>query len=124
MEEINIDNYNSWFSSLGNIWINRKPELLKDILAKDVKYFEDPFKKSLNLNQTIREWEIVPKNQRNIKFKFKILVITKNYAIASWEASYEKIENNKQVKLKGIFQVTLNKKGKCTEFHQWYNMKI
>lgn len=46
-----------------------------------------------------------------------------NVGIVKWNATFTRISSGEKVEMEGIYQVSLDKYGKCTKFHQWFNTK-
>jgi hypothetical protein len=52
-----------------------------------------------------------------------MLGIENNVGIAHWHATFIRLLSKEEAELDGIYKITLDDNGKCTEFHQWYNSK-
>lgn len=114
---MNKDQLNQWVSKLGKAWEDKNPKLIKEICAKNIKYYETPFTKPYTNPEQVEElWQDVPKSQKNIKFQHKIISCNKNLGIVHWSAIFIRKKTNKKAHLDGIFLVSLNKKGLCTSF--------
>ncbi len=102
----------------------RDPDMAAGLCAENVLYYEDPFAEPLEGRTAVREiWEEVPKTQKDIRFTFDIMAVHGQMGIAHWSASYTKISSGKRVPLDGVFVVTLDEKGLCSEFRMWWNSK-
>lgn len=113
-----------WLKKLGQSWVEKNPQIIADICAKNVVYHETPFTKPYKSPEAVKKlWQEVPDRQKNIKFNYKILTVTKKFGLAHWWAEYTRINNNEKVVLDGIFQVKLNRQGLCTLFRQWWVVK-
>lgn len=122
MTRIQLD---KWLKLLGKAWVEKKPEIMAEICDKNVKYFETPFGKPYTSPaEVVKLWQNdVPGQQKNIKFDYDILVVTQKVGIAHWRAGFTRVKDSSRVVLDGIFQVKLNRGGKCTEFRQWWVVK-
>lgn len=115
--------FDKWLRRLRNAWEKRNPDIAVDLCGEKFLWHETPFDEPLKTKeQLLREWENVL-NQENISVSYEILSINKNVGIAHWSATFTRIPSKENATLDGIFKITLNKQGKCTEFHQWYNSK-
>jgi hypothetical protein len=116
--------FESWFAKLGKAWEEKDPQTLPSLFAREFEYYETPFGKPYTTKEgLIKLWEEVPTSQKDIKFDFDILSISKNTAVARWHASFTRIKQNKKAVLDGIFLVKLNDKGLATLFRQWWVAK-
>lgn len=102
----------------------RDPDMAAGLCTENVLYYEDPFRDPFKGRAAVRKiWEEVPKTQKDILFSSDIIDVVSQTGIAHWSASYTKISSGKRIALDGVFIVTLNKDGLCTEFHMWWNKK-
>ena len=115
--------FKNWLDKLKNAWETKTPNAVVDMCADKFLWFETPFSEPLKTKEhLLREWEGVLK-QENISVSYEILSINENTGIAQWNAIFTRLPSKQMVTLDGIFKVSLNEQGKCTEFHQWYNSK-
>lgn len=119
-----LQQFDTWLKNLGKAWVEKDLQLIADICAKNVKYYETPFGKPYTNPVAVKKlWQEVPDNQKDIIFKYDILAVTVTAGIAHWQAEYTRIKNNERVVLDGVFYVELNKAGLCTKFRQWWVVK-
>lgn len=115
--------FNEWLAKLKNVWEKRDPTGAVSLCADKFLWYETPFTDPYSTEEEmLKEWQGVL-NQENISVSYEILSITGNMGIAHWHATFIRLPSKVKANLDGIFQVTLNDKGKCTEFRQWYNSK-
>ena len=118
---MNYQQFETWLQKLGQAWKQGDANAAALLCTDNVIYYENPLDKPLlGRNAVYNEWLNVPKSQKNINFSCDILHIEKHIGIAHWSASYTSIRTKKQVKLDGIFIISLNNMGLCTEFRQWW----
>jgi len=116
--------FDSWLKQLGRAWVEKNPQIIADICAKNVVYHETPFTKPYTSPAAVKKlWQEVPETQKDIKFKYDILEVTKKFGIAHWQAEFTRIKENKKAILDGIFLVELNRQGLCTLFKMWWVAK-
>src|SRR5690348_7631471 len=121
---MNQQQFAKWLEDLKRAWEERDPSLLQGILNDELNYYEVPSEKPYTTKESvIKLWEDVPQSQQNIQFNYNILYTNENQGFAHWTASFERIAKNIKAHLDGIFIVTLNEKGLCTEFRQWWYSK-
>lgn len=125
MKFTRLTQFDAWLKNLGKAWVDKKPAIMAEICAPNVKYFETPFGKPyIGRDAVVKLWQNdVPGKQKDIKFRYGILSVTMTVNIAHWSAEYTRVKDNQRVILDGIFQVALNKEGQCTEFHMWWVVK-
>jgi len=117
MTKKQLDN---WLNKLGKAWEERDPQKAASLFTRDVVYYESPFEKPCSSwKEVLNLWLEVPKNQKNIKFGYEVIMVLRNLGLAHWTASYSKIADNTEKHLDGVFLVSLNTKGLCTFFKQW-----
>lgn len=115
--------FNKWLQGLKNAWETKNPNVVVDLCAEKFLWYETPFSKPLDTKkQLLEEWKSVL-NQENISVSFEILSINENVGIAQWNVTFTRLPSREKITLDGIFKVSLNEQGECTEFHQWYNLK-
>lgn len=116
--------FSTWVERLGKAWVARDPDMAAGLCAENVLYYEDPFEEPLEGRAAVQEiWEEVPKIQKDIRFTHDVTAVNGQMGIAHWSASYAKISSGKRVALDGVFVVTLDEKGLCSEFRMWWNSK-
>ncbi len=117
------EKFNNWLNKLKVAWETKNPNAAIDLCAEKFIWHETPFSKPLETKeQLLEEWKSVL-NQENISVSYEILSIHENLGIAHWTAKFTRIPSGNKANLDGIFKVSLDENGKCTEFHQWYNSK-
>lgn len=116
--------FDRWLKQLGWAWMEKDPQIIADICAKNVIYHETPFTKPYTSPEAVKKlWQEVPETQKDVKFKHQILVVTKKFGIAQCRAEFTRIKQNQRVVLDAIFLVELNKHGLCTRFKWWWVVK-
>lgn len=115
--------FKSWLDRLIIAWETKNLNFVVDLCAEKFLWYETPFTEPLKTKeQLLKEWQGVL-NQEDISVSYEILNINENVGIAQWKATFTRFPSKKKATLEGIFKVSLDKQGKCTEFHQWYNSK-
>jgi hypothetical protein len=119
---MNHRTFKSWLDAYGRAWETRDPQAAADLFTKDATYQETPFDEPLRGRSAIFEyWSDVPRSQDQIRFGCDILAVTENLGIARWWASFVRIPSKTQVKLDGIFVVSLDAENRCKEFREWWH---
>lgn len=106
-----------WFHDMRQIWIDKTPERIADILSSDqLAYFETPFSNPLtHIEDVVREWQAI-KNQNIEYITIDILNQTKNVGAAMWS-----FKQSGYPESRGCYYLELDNNGKCTVFRQWWN---
>ena len=121
---MNDKNFSKWLDDLGKAWISKSPEAASNLCSENVVYFENPFLAPLKGKQAVKKvWLEVPTGQKDINYKYEILVVTSEFGVARWMASFIRVPANTKTELEGIYLVKLDSEGLCKEFHQWWNSK-
>lgn len=114
---------NKWFESLRDIWLSKTPNKAELLVADKFFWSENPFQNPItNKKELLEEWQGVLK-QKDVKVEYKLLSTQDNVGIATWKSSFTWTDTNISIKMKGIWYVVLDEKGKCIEFRQWFNIK-
>lgn len=115
--------FQSWLDQVYYLWVNKKPELAPNICAENFLWYEAPFRQPYTTKEEIiKEWQGL-RDFKDIKVSFEILCVTEKYGIAKWNSESTQISTGKIFIYEGIYQVSLDDNGKCTEFREWFNLK-
>jgi len=114
------EKYNSWTKEFMDSWKELDWQRTLKTLDKDVEYYENPIDDPCkNFDEVIELWKIVGDNQKDIDYKYEIVAYNDDTCIINWQMTRTMTINNKVQEIDGIFQVSINKEGKCTYFKQW-----
>lgn len=117
------EQFKVWLEKLINIWETKNPNGVLDLIAEKFIWYETPFDKPITAREELlQEWQTVL-NQDEINVTYEIYDVEDNIGIAHWGATFTRLPSKVKAELDGIYKVTLDENGKCTEFHQWYNSK-
>jgi ketosteroid isomerase-like protein len=100
------------------------PSAVMVLFSDDVVYFEstqDP--PHVGKEAVFKLWQVVPDNQKDISFEHELLATQDNLGIVHWQAKLTTIPDDKTMQIDGIFKITLNEGGLCSEFKQWETIK-
>lgn len=116
--------FTDWLEKLKLAWETKNPEAAAVLCAEKLIWYETPFDKPLTTKyQVLQEWKSVPESQKDITVSYEVINVTNNVGVAHWFAEFTRIPSGKRASLDGIYKVTLDNNGLCTEFHQWWNSK-
>lgn len=118
----NISKYYIWLTGIKKSWEEKNFDVLSDLFADDLEYFESPFGPPLTSKQdVINQWKKDLAGQTDIEFKYETLAAWEFYCIANWNARF--VRDGKPVILDGIFYFKLNRENRCKYFKQWRVVK-
>jgi hypothetical protein len=117
------ERFKDWLEKLINIWKTKSPNRVLDLVAEKFQWHETSFDKLITTKRDLlQEWQTVL-DQDDIAVTYEILSVENNIGIAHWSATFIRLPSKEKAELDGIYKVSLDENGKCTEFHQWYNSK-
>ncbi|MEX2008391.1 MAG: nuclear transport factor 2 family protein [Candidatus Spechtbacterales bacterium] len=115
------EHYKEWLERLVHIWETKNPNAVLDLVAEKFIWHEAPFEKPITTKEDLlQEWQTIL-NHEEINVTYEIYTVEDNVGIAHWRATFTRVPSKEKARLDGIYKVTLDEEGKCTEFHQWYN---
>ena len=119
MEELFIK-YNEWTKNFMESWKDLDWKRTLELLAKDVKYYENPIDAPCaSFDEVISLWDVVADNQKDINYKYEIVSYNENTCIINWQMTRTMTKTNTKQEIDGIFQISLNDESKCNYFKQW-----
>lgn len=109
----------------GKAWENLNPdEAMAQFSKEDLTYYESVFSQPLTSWEDVhRLWDIIPANQKNVKFKYEILITSENHSIIHWKVERFFVPINAMQKIDGVFEIKLDDRGLCIYFKQWRTVK-
>ena len=117
---INKAMYENWTKEFMDSWKELDWKRTLETLSKDVEYYENPIDRPCqDFNEVINLWNVVADNQKDIDYKFEIVIFNENTCIINWQMTRTMTKTNTKQEIDGIFQISLNKDCKCTYFKQW-----
>lgn len=111
-----------WFRQLNLAWEHLDAAAASDLFTDDAEYQDYPFDAPLRGKKAIRVyWNDVAHGQRNVHTSYRVLSACGHTSIVHWTASFERVPSGQSVRLDGIAEVTLDKRGKCVSFREWWD---
>ncbi len=105
-------------------WKNRDVKAVMKTISKDCKYYETVFDEPCSSFDEIKKlWEVVPENQKDIEYDYKIILEDEKYCIVNFFVKRTLIPSGTIVNMDGIFQISLDENGLCSFFKQWRSVK-
>jgi len=117
-------NYNKWVNDFMTAWKKQDVGVVMKTISKNCKYYETVFDEPCSSFEDIRKlWEVIPKNQKNIEFDFKIILSNDEFCIVNFFVNRTLIPSGIVQNINGIFQISLDENGLCSFFKQWRSIK-
>lgn len=113
-----------WLDAYGEAWEKQDPGAAAALFTEQGTYAWGPFGAPIAGRDAIqRAWEVATQgNQSEIQFGHEPLAITEDgRGIARWWASMKSVQTGDAVRMEGIFLVTVDEAGLCSEFREWWN---
>ncbi|MBI4177544.1 MAG: nuclear transport factor 2 family protein [Candidatus Aenigmarchaeota archaeon] len=115
----------TWLAKLGKAWSERDPKAAASLFSRDCKYYESVLEEPCkSWDDILKLWLVVPENQKDVIFGFKVLAISDACCIANWQVTRTLLPSNKKQLIDGIFQISIDEQGLCDYFKQWTVKKI
>ena len=112
-----------WLGVYGRAWERRDVDAFVACFAEDALYQWGPWSEPLNGHDEIRaRTEQAVAQQEGVRFGHEPLAITPDgRGIARWWVSMDVPAEGTVEEYEGIFLVTLDVEGRCTDFREWWN---
>lgn len=115
-----LERYNKWTSDFMESWKDLDWKRTLELLARDVKYYENPIDDPCaTFDEVVALWDVVADNQKDIEYKFKVISYDENTCVINWQMTRTMTKASEKQEIDGIFQISLNDENKCTFFKQW-----
>lgn len=120
------EKFKIWLDKFGKTWSDKNVDQVMDLFDQsNIAYYESVFNPPVtSLDEIKKLWQVIPENQKDITFEYKIISSSENEAIINWKVSRFFIPTNENQLIDGIFQISLNEQGLCTFFKRWRSTKI
>jgi len=117
-----MDTLTQWLETYKRAWETRDPKLALTIFSKNATYQEHPFAAvNRGHEQILRYWTENTEIQKDIRFQYEILSRDGRRSIVRWKAEYFRVTTKIYAQLDGIFLMTFNDDGLCSEFLEWWH---
>ena len=114
--------FQQWLDCYGRAWMNRDPDAAAALYTMEATYQVTPFEEPLRGHKAILAyWADVAKTEEKVQFSYEVLAVTAEYGIARWRASFVRVPPGLQMKLDGIFLITLDLDGRCKSLREWWH---
>ncbi len=120
-----LEELDRWLDVYGRTWERQAVDGFLDCFAEDAVYYWGPWGEPLRGHAEIRTRTVQAiAEQEEIHFGHEPLAITPDgRGVARWWVSTRDPDTGDIEENEGIFLVTLNADGRCTEFREWWDSR-
>jgi hypothetical protein len=123
-ETLNAAALEKWLAGYERAWEQRDPARAAELFTANAAYHEMPFEAPKAGQAGIREyWASVTADQRDIDFKSQVISVTGQTGVAHWSATLTAPSSGARVELDGVFVLTFDANGRCSELREWWHVK-
>lgn len=113
-----------WLRSYGSAWEHRDARAAVDLFDENAFYSVLPFTPPLRGRQELlKYWQHVTSSQEQVQFDFEIVAVGPAEGVVHWWASFLRPREQKRFGLDGIFVLSLNAAGRCSQFREWWHKR-
>jgi uncharacterized protein (TIGR02246 family) len=113
-----------WLARYGRAWEGRNGDEAAALFTPDGVYWWGPFEEPCRGRDAIRSrWEEAVAAQRDVRFETTVLGFLGEQAVAHWHCVFGLAGAPGGIELDGVFFITLDANGLCTEFKEWWNQR-
>jgi ketosteroid isomerase-like protein len=114
----------AWLARYERAWESRDAEAAVALFTSDARYHEMPFDAPKSGSAGIREyWTTVTADQRDIDFRASVVAVNGVTGVARWSASLRSASSGARVELDGVFVLTFDASGRCSELREWWHVR-
>jgi ketosteroid isomerase-like protein len=113
-----------WLARYEQAWETRDAERAVALFSADARYHEMPFDAPKVGSAGIREyWTTVTADQRDIDFQSTVVAVNGQTGVARWSASLRSAASGARIALDGVFVLTFDASGRCSELREWWHVR-
>jgi uncharacterized protein (TIGR02246 family) len=114
----------NWLARYEQAWEQRDPTRAAALFTENAPYHETPFDAPKAGRAGIRDyWAAVTADQRNVDFTSQVVAVEGSTAVARWSASLTSASTGTRVELDGVFLLTFDAGGLCSELREWWHVR-
>jgi hypothetical protein len=121
-----LEELDRWLDAYGRAWERQDVDGFVACFAEDAAYHWGPFGPPLRGHAEIRaRTSQAVSEQAGVAFEHEPLAVTPDgvRGIGWWGVSFDVPALGTTERLEGIFMVTLDGEGRCSEFREWWNVR-
>jgi ketosteroid isomerase-like protein len=113
-----------WLAGYERAWETRDAAGAAELFTPNASYHEMPFDAPKAGQAGIREyWSSVTADQRDIDFKSQVISVAGQTGVAHWSATFTAASTGTRVELDGVFVLTFDAGGRCSELREWWHLR-
>ena len=113
-----------WLAGYERAWESRDAARAAELFTPNASYHEMPFDAPKTGQAGIREyWSSVTADQRDIDFKSQAVAVNGQTGVAHWSATFTAASTGARVELDGVFVLTFDPSGRCSELREWWHLR-
>jgi ketosteroid isomerase-like protein len=113
-----------WLAGYERAWESRDAARAAELFTPTASYHEMPFDAPKTGQAGIREyWSSVTADQRDVDFKSQVISVTGRTGVAHWSATFTAASTGARVELDGVFVLTFDANGRCSELREWWHLR-
>ena len=114
----------AWLARYAEAWEQRDPARAAALFTENAPYHEMPFDAPKAGRNGIRDyWATVTADQRDVDFTSSVVAVSGRTGIARWNAKLKSASSGVNVELDGIFVLTFDDGGLCSELREWWHVR-
>jgi hypothetical protein len=113
--------FDAWITEYGKAWEALDPDAVMTLMDRDdLTYYESTFNEPRrSWNEINRLWQVVPSNQKDVKFWHEVMFCTTDRVLAHVKVTRTIVPSGEKQDIDAAFVFGINTKGLCTYFRQW-----
>lgn len=112
----------SWLRSYGDAWEKRDARKFVSLFSADVRYHWTPFEKPKEGREAVASaFASAVEHQQDIHFDARLLSHDDEWGVAHWRCTFDRVGEDYQVHLDGIFELVFAADGSCRVFKEWWH---
>jgi uncharacterized protein (TIGR02246 family) len=113
-----------WLAKYGQAWEARDPAKAAALFTPNARYHEMPFDPPKVGREGIAAyWTEVTADQRDVDFKAEVVAVDGSHGVARWSARLRSAASGTRIELDGVFVLTFDPAGLCTELREWWHLR-
>jgi hypothetical protein len=120
-----MERFESWLDRYAAAWRLGDSELVAELFAPTARYRDSPFAEPFEGRDAIRDYwaQGARHSRRDVEYETQVLAVGEEAGIAHWRAEFTSEPLEHRVQLDGVLAATLDEKGLCTDFREWWHRR-
>jgi hypothetical protein len=123
-ERLSTATLERWLAGYEQAWESRDAAHAAELFTSNASYHETPFDEPKVGQSGIHAyWASVTVDQRDIDFKSQVIAVNGQTGVAHWSATFTSASTGAHLELDGVFVLTFDENGRCTELREWWHLR-